>query len=727
MDNGGYVRIDGDFYVTIDVIKVPAKPVALDLNGHWIELDVLMLPKGTELTIQDNSQSKMGLLKVMASISLDGRLAVTGGSVHAEPMGASYPGIGGGCGRSPDTGCGTLVVTGGHVHAKGGKYAAGIGTGPQSGAPSVIITGGKVEAEGGYCAAGIGGGHGRRPGGIQITGGEVVAQGGEGGAGIGTGCDSLRSDRVPPIKISGGVVTATGGAAAAGIGGGRDSDGCDVWLTGGQVTTSGTVGIGGGTGRRFGTLVVGRPGGNPREVTVTLQSPVNLTDPNRTEVTVESGGQLTGPAPLTGTGRIANSGAITNDVSSSIEVSGNRHLVRFVGVDAPPVRVLADSFELAARPLPALPTGLAWYTSRTAPRPLTSTGSIVAAGVSEGASFTLYALARPAAPLVTVVEEAGTPVLHWNPVRGEGMSRYSFLLCQVGQASGCGPDSRNPAWMLVPGVDPVLQLGGRLSTGVSYQVWVRVLVLGYQGGGDLAGELGEPVTVVQHAAADLPEAGPAPGQVAATLGGVPMPVKVRARTGKLQASGHKWRVSVAGRSHGQPTVTTRGVPQGVNEQKVRITGNGFAADSYVQVWLLPDTPLGSLRSDAHGRLAGTLRLPHGREGNQTLQISGPATRTAAELVVNLGIQVNPALAVATSNGGRLRVQVLPRCATGYHFVIQAPADDNSGTWRKIGRTHRTTGTSQTHSVKLPPGTYRAVIRPHCGQPRTTTNLVNLGS
>lgn len=744
--NGGRGVLGADIDdTTRPLILGPNTTAVLDLNGHTLRGRGVWLDKGVELTVMDSSSGQSGLLlenliplSGWPSFKLAGaRLIVAGGKVFAAG-GSGMPGIGGGCRKAGDTACGEVIITGGQVIASGGRSSAGIGGGPGEASPLVRITGGSVSATGGECAAGIGGGDaGSRLGGtIQITGGQVVARGGARAAGIGAGCGaSQHQNGEPAVKISGGVLTATGGANAAGIGGGDKGDGLDVTISGGRVEVGGPNAIGAGllgSGNRFGSLVVGLPGRSLGEATLTLNSQLVLTDRTATEVTVESSGLITGPGSVAGVGRVSNAGAITNDVAPTVAVSRNSHLVSFVGADNPPVQVYADSFEIGRRPLPAAPPGTAWYTRRTASRAFTSPSSISAAGIPQSQPFTLYALTRPAAPVVTVTQDASGPVLSWTPVYVEGMSKYSFLLCPVAQVRSCGPDVIDPPWLFVPGVDPVLRLGNRLPVGVSYQVWVRVMALNFQGGGDLAGEPSEPVTVTADSYTDLPGAAGSPalagGDAEATVDGAAVKVKVKQhpRTGTLRSSATGWRVSVAGQSHGKSVLLAAGAPQVIAGENVRISARGFAPTSEIQVWL-SDTPLGSLTSNAHGRVTGELRIPAGRQGDQTLEVSGPLAGTNAALAVKFGIQVHDDYAVATSTRSGMKVRVLARCSAQYRFTIQKSSirkdSDGSGNWRKVGKVHRTVGSSQTRTVKLPPGTYRAAMKPHCGQPGTTTNTV----
>lgn len=178
-----------------------------------------------------------------------GRVNAVGGGIDNDYGGGA--GIGGGNHRGAD-----VAITGGSVHAEGGRCAAGIGGGYCGNDVSVAISGGTVTAESGRWAAGIGGGYQsgdhdaayRET--IDISGGSVTASGNE-GAGIGSGALSKANAGV--INISGGRIRATAlhGSAAAAIGGGlfdldpANAGGGAINISGGQIVADGDYGIGG--------------------------------------------------------------------------------------------------------------------------------------------------------------------------------------------------------------------------------------------------------------------------------------------------------------------------------------------------------------------------------------------------------------------------------------------------------------------------------------------------
>ncbi len=125
-----------------------------------------------------------------------------------------------GSGYNHDTGtsinCGTIVIAGGVIEARGGFGAAGIGSGNHSSCAGIQITGGIItNSEGGDHAAGIGSGANGSCGNIEISGGQVGgdyggwvyngAIGGEYAAGIGCG----RSSTCGAITIGAGITFVT--------------------------------------------------------------------------------------------------------------------------------------------------------------------------------------------------------------------------------------------------------------------------------------------------------------------------------------------------------------------------------------------------------------------------------------------------------------------------------------------------------------------------------------
>ena len=156
------------------------------------------------------------------------KLTIKGdGSLDASSIGHYAAGIG--CGHEMN--CGTIVIEGGNITAKGGEGAAGIGSGHYAVCDTISITGGTVNAQGGNNGAGIGCGTGMC-GTIIIEGGTVTAKGGEGAAGIGCGA----GNSCATITITGGTVIAQGGTSGAGIGSGFGAF-CEIITIASTVTS----------------------------------------------------------------------------------------------------------------------------------------------------------------------------------------------------------------------------------------------------------------------------------------------------------------------------------------------------------------------------------------------------------------------------------------------------------------------------------------------------------
>lgn len=165
-----------------------------------------------------------------------------------------------------DSNCGTVIIHGGNVTAKGNAGAAGIGGANKCSGGTITINGGIVNVTGGSdsngSGAGIGGGYNGASGTITINGGTVTAYADSirptGGAGIGSGYGGV----VNTITINDGTVTATGGTYSAGIGSSTGRFGGNIIINGGTVTATGGsgtygsgAGIGGGYSSRGGSNV----------------------------------------------------------------------------------------------------------------------------------------------------------------------------------------------------------------------------------------------------------------------------------------------------------------------------------------------------------------------------------------------------------------------------------------------------------------------------------------
>ena len=196
-------------------------------------------------------------------------ITINGGNVEARGGDKRGAGIGGGD-KSVDGG--KIIINGGDVYAVGGgenKWhtwseagrGAGIGGGQErSGPDEILITGGKVKAEGSYYGAGIGGGYEAASGNITISGGEVNVLCGNTSAGIGGGKTKGIGDG-KRVLITGGRVKITVGTekddsktySGAGIGGGQGcTQGGDIIIRGGEVSSESWCGAGIGGGGAYG-------------------------------------------------------------------------------------------------------------------------------------------------------------------------------------------------------------------------------------------------------------------------------------------------------------------------------------------------------------------------------------------------------------------------------------------------------------------------------------------
>ncbi len=227
----------------------------------------------------------------------------------------------------------TLMIAGessGSIVLQGGMYAAGLGANLAQDSGTITIEGGTIAALGGAGGgAAIGGGAislvtgdttqiaGANGGVITITGGTIDATGGDGAAAIGGGLGGKSG----AVAISGGTVTArttgsiensyfpiTGGAA---IGGGAHND-CDVAITGGDVTATGSMfgpGIGGGFDLSVLVLLMGEDELPIPSYLGTDGAKVTITG-GRVKATGGLGGAGVGNAAFVGGGEVAVSGGV---------------------------------------------------------------------------------------------------------------------------------------------------------------------------------------------------------------------------------------------------------------------------------------------------------------------------------------------------------------------------------------------------------------------------------
>ena len=200
----------------------------------------LILCDGATLTLAYGIRLYRGSLTIWCQSGQGGKLICT------DKVESANAGIGGNKGEAG----GKLILHGGEVSAKGGKYAAGVGGGDAGTGGTVIVYGGTLKATGGDYGSGIGGGEDRGGGSLTVYGGTVIASAGDKAAGIGGGYAGSQGG---DVIIYDGTVTATGKESGAGIGGGEyyrgGGMGGNVTIRGGIVTAIGAkhaAGIGGG-------------------------------------------------------------------------------------------------------------------------------------------------------------------------------------------------------------------------------------------------------------------------------------------------------------------------------------------------------------------------------------------------------------------------------------------------------------------------------------------------
>ncbi len=162
-----------------------------------------------------------------------GNITINGGTITAN-SGEYAAGIGGGS----DGSAGNIIINGGRITATGGNYGPGIG----GKGGNITINGGTIKATGRPGGAGIGSAFMDECGTIIINGGHITAKGGNDSAyrcaGIGGGFQATGG----PITINGGVVNASGGHS--GIGDGEGGGGASITINGGIVTATGKYGSG---------------------------------------------------------------------------------------------------------------------------------------------------------------------------------------------------------------------------------------------------------------------------------------------------------------------------------------------------------------------------------------------------------------------------------------------------------------------------------------------------
>ncbi len=243
----------------------------VELNNVIVSGDVhLILADGCNLKAATSGLNSAILVQEADSLTIYGQSG-NSGVLTALCSAGGYAGIGGSKGGN----CGTIIINGGRITARGGPSGAGIGGGMDGNGGTITINGGTVTVNDGTYGAGIGGGNGGSGGIITINGGTVTAKSSNYCAGIGGGNGGSGGT----ITINGGTVTATSGYGGAGIG---SNDAGTVIINGGTVTATciyggtnigGGAGIGGSTVTINGGSVMAKPGSNSDQaITGTLKN-----------------------------------------------------------------------------------------------------------------------------------------------------------------------------------------------------------------------------------------------------------------------------------------------------------------------------------------------------------------------------------------------------------------------------------------------------------------------
>ena len=246
--------------LTVDYISLPRVSFGFHILGQFNESGTLRAENAPDGHAGIGGAPSVNLLSENTT-----DLFIHGGTIYAKG-GDDAAGIGSGSGEVASFE--KIKIYGGNVHSQGGDNGAGIGFGGglwySRDDCEISIFGGYVDARGGSDAAGIGGGDGGIAGGhfsdgcnIYIHGGEVHAYGSD-GAGIGGG-DTGKGGN---ITINGGKVYAYGGSGTdngAGIGGGVSGNGGNIVINGGYVEAHGgnsAAAIGGGEEANGGSITI---------------------------------------------------------------------------------------------------------------------------------------------------------------------------------------------------------------------------------------------------------------------------------------------------------------------------------------------------------------------------------------------------------------------------------------------------------------------------------------
>jgi hypothetical protein len=234
------------------------------------------------------------------------------------------------------------------------------------------------------------------------------------------------------------------------------------------------------------------------------------------------------------------------------------------------------------------------------------------------------------------------------------------------------------------------------------------------------------------------------GKVAGTLNGSPVTLAVsnstKLATATITGPGWTIRVRAMTNKHRLLLLSDASV-QAVAGHLLEVTGSGFTPNTAVKFWLF-STPvqLGEAHTDATGHFTAVLTIPAGTiPGVHTLQVNGwvtPAGGTAQVASTSLGITVNRTTATATavSKASKLRIVSLPKCSHSFRFTVQKRVVSSSGggsdspnakvKWKNVKKS-RTGGATQSRTINLPKGTYRAKVYSSCSVGTTTTDPATL--
>ena len=247
--NGWNTKADGSGTTYADGASVSLDS-DITLYAQWVD-ESIITSSTTELT------SDIGDYKLLDDVTIDSRVTVTGTvSINLAE------------GKTLEITKGIQVAEGNSLTIKGTGVMdtsafegnSAIGGNKNENCGTVIIEGGSIVARGAVGAAGIGGGKAETAGGnggtITINGGEVWAMGAYGSPGIGSGTNnSGASVSGGNITITGGEVHVATGANSAVIGGGTNADSGTITINGGTVgilcdivTTTIGAGLGGTNG-----------------------------------------------------------------------------------------------------------------------------------------------------------------------------------------------------------------------------------------------------------------------------------------------------------------------------------------------------------------------------------------------------------------------------------------------------------------------------------------------